>query len=87
LEIVFLASLSKNKNIRTIYTMEACEAHWQAMFLAIEANDRKLAKQNYFLYHDGITELEKTLGPIARHELTIEQMLFIFPPPENIVRD
>jgi hypothetical protein len=68
--------------------MEECEATWASMMDAINASDRKLARTKYFLYHEQVDNLEKTLGiTITRHELDIQMMLFIMPPPECIIRD
>lgn len=67
--------------------MEECEATWASMMEAISANDSKLAREKYFLYHEQIDNLEKSLGiTIARNEVDNQTMAFIMPPPENIYR-
>lgn len=76
------------KKITPIYNMEVAEAHWTAMLTAVANQDRKLAKQEYLLYHTEIDNIEKTQGiTVSRHQIDVQTMLFIFPPPENISRD
>jgi hypothetical protein len=68
--------------------MEECEATWTAMMQAVTANDKVLAREKYFLYHEQISNLEKLLGAtIPRNQVDTQTMLFIFPPPENIYRN